>query len=69
MKNIKFEDIKTREEVLTRIVKDGDFNRLSTGNKWWMIKDLFTMNEEEGKIKVIVKYTAGAGGHSIVRYI
>lgn len=70
-KLIKFEDIKTKEEVLTRVKdgQDGYLATLSVGNKWHMIKDFFSKEKKEDSKAVMVYYTAGAGKHSIVRYL
>lgn len=70
-KLIKFEDIKTKEEVLTRIKEgqEGYLSTLSVGNKWHMIKDFFSKEKKEDSKAVMVYYTAGAGKHSIVRYL
>ena len=68
-KLIKFQDVKTKEEILTRIKDEDGCSKLSVGNKWHMIKDFFSKEKKEGAKEIIVYYTAGAGKHSIVRYL
>ena len=69
-KLIKFEDIKTKEEVLTRVEESQEgLATLSVGNKWHMIKDFFSKEKKEDSKAIMIYYTAGAGKHSIVRYL
>lgn len=66
MKQIKFADIKTREELLTRVV-DGE---LSCGNQFNKIKHLLSYTQEDGmqKVSIIISVRDG-GSKRIYRYI
>ncbi|WP_175849321.1 hypothetical protein [Burkholderia cepacia] len=66
MSKIKFADIKTKEQLLSR-VENGE---LSCGNQFKYIKDLLSYTQEEGmvKIRIIVSVSSG-GSKAIYRYI
>jgi hypothetical protein len=68
---IKFKEIKTRDELLTRIIrKNNGLNVLSCGNQYgYIYRFLSRTKTNDNMIEVEVFYTAGSGEHSIIRFI
>jgi hypothetical protein len=67
---IKFKEITTREELLTRIKTVGENLVLSCGNNYGSIKEKGLLHTEPavGRKQVLVKYTHH-GESTVVRYI
>lgn len=62
---IKFDDIKTKKQLKTRI----DKGVLSVGCYWTTIRSFFSEKPGRGLKAVKIKYTASPGVHTIIRYI
>lgn len=71
-KKINFQDIKTRDELLTRVpeVEDGYIRVLSVGNKMGYVSGFLSETPDAiHTIKVVVRYTPTYGKREVTRYV